>query len=123
MAIHTELEIYKVAYDLLDFVVDLIKNMERHVRPIVGEKMRDECLAVFTCIQSANIATDKEPHLLEVHKRLDLVNVLLRLSRDKRYISPRQHARAIELTGSIGKQASGWRKHASSPDALQPRLL
>jgi len=125
MALHTELEIYKVSYDLMDFALDLITNMPRAVKPVVGVKLRDECLSVFTCIQEANIAHDKAPHLLELQKRLELANVLFRLSRDKRYIATRQYARAIELTGSVGKQATAWRKAAasSSPVSEQPRLL
>ena len=124
MAIHTELEIYKVSYDLMDFALDLITNMPRAVKPVVGVKLRDECLALFTCIQEANIAQDKTPPLLEVQKRLEVANVLFRLSRDKRYIATKHYARAIELTGSVGKQATAWRKQfASSPASGQPRLL
>ena len=124
MGLHTELEIYKVSYDLMGFAIDLITNMPRAIKPVVGVKLRDECLALFTCIQEANIAENKTPHLLEVQKRLEMANVLFRLSRDKRFIATGQYARAIELTGSIGKQATAWRKQsAASPDSLQPRLL
>ena len=124
MGLHTELEIYRVSYDLMDFTLNLIVNMPRGVKPIVGVKLRDDSLALFTCIQEANIAHDKTPHLLEIQKRLEVANVLLRLSRDKRYISTGQYARAIELTGSIGKQATAWRKQFSaSPVSEQPRLL
>lgn len=106
MAIHTELEIYKVSYDLMGLAVDLIKNMQRAVRPVVGDRLRDECLAVLTCIQRANMAQDKEPHLLVLNEHIETANALLRVSRDKRIISTGQYARAIELTGSIGKQAT-----------------
>jgi hypothetical protein len=40
MALHTELEIYKVSYDLMDFALDLITNMPRAVKPVVGVKLR-----------------------------------------------------------------------------------
>ncbi|MGB2832952.1 MAG: hypothetical protein WBC07_08345 [Methylotenera sp.] len=32
MAIHTNLPIYKVAYDLLDAITDLVKNMPRDIQ-------------------------------------------------------------------------------------------
>lgn len=38
MAIHTQLPIYKVAYDLLDVVTDLVKNMQRDFKRSIGEK-------------------------------------------------------------------------------------
>lgn len=39
MAIHTQLPIYKVAYDLLDVVTDLVKNMQRDFKRSIGEKI------------------------------------------------------------------------------------
>lgn len=32
MAIHTNLPIYKVAYDLLDAITDLVKNIQRDIQ-------------------------------------------------------------------------------------------
>jgi hypothetical protein len=36
MAIHTQLPIYKVAYDLLDASVDFVANMPRAFKPVIG---------------------------------------------------------------------------------------
>lgn len=123
MALHTELDIFKVSYNLVDLALDLIKNMPRTVKQTVGDKLRDECLAITTLIQRANIAGDKAPHLVALQEHLEVANVLLRLSRDKRFISTGQYARAIELSTSIGKQSTAWRKAFNTPDAQQPRLL
>ena len=48
-------------------------------------------------------------------ERLQVAELLLRLSRDKRLISNVQYAKAVELTQSVGKQAGGWRKSALRP--------
>ena len=113
MALHTELPIHKVAYDLASLAFDLIKNMPREVKPVIGSELRDECLKLIVLIFRANVATEKRPHLAELIERQQVVELLLRLSRDKRYISTGQYARAIALTGSVGKQAHGWKRHAS----------
>lgn len=115
MALHTELPIYKVAYDLFDTSTDLAKNMPRDFKQSVGGKLRDECLEITVLIFRANCARDKAPHLGTLVERLQVAELLLRLARDKRLISTGQYARAIALTGSIGKQANGWRKSALSP--------
>jgi hypothetical protein len=116
MAIHHQLPIYKVAYNLADLAIDLIKNMPREVKAVIGSELRDECLRLLVLIFRANVSTDKRTHLTELIERQQVVELLLRLSRDKRFISTGQYARAVQLTESIGKQANGWRKaSASSP--------
>lgn len=114
MAIHTNLPIYKVAYDLLDVITDLAKNMPRDFKQSIGGKLRDECVEIVTLIFRANVSQEKTVHLISLIERLQVSELLLRLSRDKRLISTGQYAKAIELTGSIGKQASGWRRATSS---------
>ena len=113
MALHTQLPIYKVAYDLLDVVTDLAKNMPRDFKSSIGGKVRDEVVEIVTLIYRANVARDKAAHLQDLVERLQVAELLIRLSRDKRLISTKQYAAAVELTTSIGKQASGWRRSAS----------
>jgi hypothetical protein len=115
MALHTQLPIYKAAYDLLDVVTDLAKNMPRDFKASIGGKLRDEVVAITILIFRANTAREKGPHLQGLTERLQVAELLLRLSRDKRLIAVKQYARAVELTTSIGKQASGWRRSAMSP--------
>lgn len=117
MALSTELPIYKVAYDLSDLAIDLVRNMPRDVKGVIGSSLRDQCLKLVVLIFRANVAREKAAHLLEIIERLQVAELLLRLSRDKHFISVKQYARAISLTGSIGKQATAWRKSASSPVA------
>ena len=114
MANHTTLPIYKVAYDLLDTITDLAKNMPRDFKQSIGGKLRDECVEIVTLIFRANVSQEKSAHLIALIERLQVCELLIRLSRDKRLISTGQYAKAIELTSSIGKQANGWRRSASS---------
>jgi hypothetical protein len=115
MAIHTQLPIYKVAYNLLDVVTDLVKNMQRDFKRSVGEKISVECIEITVLVFRANVARDKEPHLLELLERLQVIELLIRLAMDKRLISRGAYASAVELTTSIGKQANGWRNSAIRP--------
>lgn len=115
MANHTTLPIYKVAYDLLDAITDLAKNMPRDFKSSIGGKLRDECVEIVVLIFRANVAAEKGCHLGALIERLQVTELLLRLSKDKRLISVCQYAKSIELTSSIGKQASGWRKSTARP--------
>lgn len=48
MALHTELSIHKVAYDLLDVITDLVRNMPRDFKQSLGAKLRDEAIEILT---------------------------------------------------------------------------
>jgi hypothetical protein len=115
MALHTQLPIYKTAYDLLDVVTDLTKNMPRDFKVSIGGKIRDEVVAITVLVFRANVSREKEVHLRSLIERLQVAELLLRLSRDKRLISTGQYAKAVDLTNSVGRQASGWRRSALSP--------
>ena len=98
MAIHTSLPIYKVAYDLLDAVTDLAKNMPRDFKASIGGVIRDECVKITVLIFRANTARDKAPHLVDLIERLQVTELLLRLSVDKRLISNPKYAKTVLLT-------------------------
>ena len=118
MAIHTNLPIYKVTYDLFSLVTQITRNMPRDFRASVGGKIRDECVDLLVLIYRANSSEDKVPHLTALLERLQVTELLLRLSRDMHFISTKQYAQCIAQTNNIGKQANGWRKaSASSPVA------
>lgn len=116
MALHTELAIYKAAYDLLSIATDYVRNIPRSLKPFLGLRVGGLCVELVLLIAEANAAADKVPHLTLLLRRVDELNTLLRLCRDKRFISTDQYARAVVLTTSVGKQANGWkRKYAASP--------
>ncbi|MGR2662422.1 four helix bundle protein [Chromobacterium haemolyticum] len=114
MALHKDLPIYKVTYDLVALVTKLTANMSRDFKRSLGDDLRRECLKLSILVYRANFARSKLPHLSELLERLQVVELTLRLSHDLRLIAPRQYAGAIELTDKIGRQATGWRKSLSS---------
>lgn len=56
------------------------------------------------------------PYLTALLEQVSELELLLRLCMDKRFISKAQYAKGIELTTSVGKQATKWKQHyATSP--------
>ncbi len=118
MALHSTLPIYKVTYQLLVLATEITRHMPRDFKATMGAKVREECLELVVLIYRANAAADKVPHLDRMIERLQVAELLFRLASDMKLIALKQHARAIELTAAIGKQANGWRKYsAKSPAA------
>jgi hypothetical protein len=118
MALHHQLPIYKLAYDLLSVTTDITRNIPRDFKRLIGEKIREECVQILVLIFRANVARNKTPHIEDLLERLQVVELLLRLSKDKRFISTKQYARAIEITDGIGRQATGWKRHAAAAPAV-----
>ena len=113
--LHTELPIYKAAYELLRAVTDCTRNMPRDLKRNLGEKISQEVIDIELLVFRANVARDKTPYLDKLIERQQSAELLIRLSLDMRAISPKQYATIVELTGSIGKQARGWRRASASP--------
>ena len=114
MALHSELPIYKVAYDLLALVFNVARNMPRDAKQQFGNELRGECIRITVLIFRANVAREKAPYLLEIVERVQVAELLIRLSHDLRFIGPKQYAALIALTAQLGRQANGWRRHASA---------
>jgi hypothetical protein len=117
MTLHSDLPIYKVAYDLLALVVKAERNMPRDVKQSLGRPIVHECVQVTVLIFRAQVARDKAQHLLELVERVEVANLLLRLSRDLQALPTKHYAEAVRLIASIGKQANAWRRASASPAA------
>lgn len=119
MALHHELPIYKAAFDFLSLSIDLTRNIPRDFKRSLGDKVRDECVEIMTLIFRANVVdgAEKVPYIKEILERTEVLNLLLRVFVDKQFISKTQYAKAIAMTGSIGKQAGGWKKHSAASPA------
>ncbi|WP_109512807.1 four helix bundle protein [Pseudomonas ovata] len=113
MAMHTELTIYKAALGLLQMATNLTRNVPRDLKQSLGRRVIDECIDVLMLIVRANSARDKRPHLGELVERVQVIEMMMRLFKDSRFISVTQLASAIEVTTSVGKQANAWKKYSA----------
>jgi hypothetical protein len=114
MALHTQLPIYKVTYDLLTLITKLTANMNRDFKRSLGDELRKDCVSLVRLVYRANSARNKVPHLEMLLENLQVIELTLRLSVDMRLISHGQYAAAIELTDKIGKQAQGWKRKSAT---------
>jgi hypothetical protein len=123
MALHTETEIYAGCFELLGAAVDTIRNMRRDVKPILGKMIVEACVELDLWLRAANIAADKEPHLLKFLERLEVIEFLMRTCRDRNYVPVKAYAEIILRTQSIGKQVNGWRRAERERHTQQPGLF
>lgn len=118
MAMHTDLQIYKVSLGLLQMATNLTRNIPRDLKQSLGKRVIDECIDVLMLIARANSTRDKSPHLTLLVEKVQVIEFLMRLFKDSRFISVPQHATAIEVTTSIGKQANAWKRSTPTAPAI-----
>lgn len=117
MALHTDLEVNKVAEELLQMSLSLARHIPRDLKQIAGNKIVDSCLEILLLIGRANMAHDKRHHLTLVIENTWSLNYLFRALSESGAISRGQHAKVMKLTASIGRQANAWKKSATAPAA------
>ncbi|WP_338523328.1 four helix bundle protein [Pseudomonas batumici] len=115
MAMHTELSIYNAAMGLLHMATNLTRNIPRDLKQSLGKRVIDECIDVLMLIARANSTRDRRQFLTDLVEKVQVIEFLMRLFKDSRFISIGQHAKMIEVTTSIGKQANAWKR--STPTA------
>ncbi|QBF27192.1 four helix bundle protein [Pseudomonas tructae] len=115
MAMHTDLSIYKSSIGLLQMAMNLTRNIPRELKQSVSKRVIDECIDVLVLIARANSAQDKRPHLTLLVEKVQVIEFLMRIFKESRFISVPQHAKTMEVTTSIGKQANAWKR--STPTA------
>ena len=111
--LHSDTEIYKAGYELFDVVVEAIRQMRKDFKRTLGDKLRDECIEILTLIFDVNTSPGPKArvkYLKRIIRRVTKLELLLRLAKDKKLIAAAHHAKAIALTQSVGRQASGWKK-------------
>lgn len=119
MALHTELPIHRTGVRLLALAVKVQEQMPRSVKRILGEKVTQHCVDMLDLMALANASQRdvRAGYIDELLRRQRAVTVLLRVSHDSRYVSPKLWAESVELLSSIGKQAGGWLKNSNRAPA------
>jgi len=116
MALYSDLPIYKHGCDLLSLAVDVQTQLPRMFKRSLGEKIHAQCIGMLECMAMANASRGQQrvEQIDALLTGLRAITAMLRVSHDKRLISPKLWGQSVELLDAIGAQAGGWRKHALS---------
>jgi len=110
MAKSEELPIYKAAYDLLEELIELAKELPKFFRYSVGTRMVDLCLDLLGQIYRANMAQDgREKVLTDLLIDYRQLLMLLRVCYRQKALSSGRYANMINMLDTIGRQATGWK--------------
>jgi hypothetical protein len=110
MAQYKHLPIYKTTYELLEAVTQKTRHFPRDFKYSLGDKLRNECVELVVFIYKANSTRDKVEFLTQILERVQVIELLLRLSKDLRLLTVQGFAEIVQITDSLGRQAQGWLK-------------
>jgi hypothetical protein len=115
MAQIKHLPIYKTAYELLETTVKVTKEFPRDFKFSLGDKIRTEVIDLVVFIFKANSSKkEKIEHATKILERIEVIELLVRLTKDLRLITVKQFSEIVFLSDSLGRQAQGWIKHTAS---------
>lgn len=116
MGLHTDTQLYSVCFELIGVAGDAIFNMRRDAKRLYGDRIFDACIAMDLHLRDANIADDKAPHQMALLRELEVVELLARVCRDRRYLPIGDYTKVIQCTQSIGRQTNGWRRSGTGSE-------
>jgi hypothetical protein len=119
VALHTDLPIYRTGTKLLSLAFKVQEQMPRQVKRSLGDKVTAHCVEMLDLMALANATkhAERAAYLAKVLTHQRAITVLLRVSHDSRYVSPKLWAESVQLLDSVGKQATGWHKSATNRSA------
>ncbi len=104
---------YRVSNELLFFLTDVVKEVEKDYKHTIGVKVVEESVELIKSITKANKTNSKElrkTYIEEAEGVVDSIILLLRVLYEKRKISLKHYAKSAEMTENITRQLSGWKK-------------
>ena len=114
MAQYKHLPIYKTTYDLLQLITKKTKNFPKDFKYSLGDKLRNECIDMVVLIYKINsISSGRKEYLKQMLERLQVVELILRLSKDMHLINVESFSEIVLLTDSLSRQSQGWMQHSS----------
>jgi hypothetical protein len=120
MALHSELPVYKAAYDLLLTVFQFVKDFSREYKYSVGDALKGEAMALMTLLFRANTRLDREAVLQEARERVEVIRLYVRLMRDLQQVSVKKFVHLNARVETVSRQLAGWQAASRTPARAAP---
>ena len=116
MAQYQHLPIYKTTYELLQVVTRATAGFAKAYKYSLGDKLRAEVVELVVYLYKANSSrgADRVAHATTFLERLQVVELMVRLSKDLRLLNVKQFSEIVGLSDGLGRQAQGWIKASAT---------
>jgi len=107
------LPIFEKTYELILWLYPTVNKFPKSQRFILGQHIENTILEILEEVIETNQKRNKAPFLKKISVKLDKLRILIRLSKDLKFISIRQYSFAAEKINEIGKMLGGWIKSSN----------
>ena len=108
-----DLVIFQKVYDLILWLYPTVNKFPKKQRFVLGQQIENTVLEILKGTIQANQENNKTPYLKQISVELDKLRILIRLSKDLKFIGLRQYQFSAEKINEIGKILGGWLKKFS----------
>jgi len=116
ISMYTKLLIFQKTYDFTLWFYPIINRIPKSHRLVLGRQMEELTLTLLILIIKANKARDHKR--LEIQRQIsdeiDCLRILIRLTKDLRFMSITQYQHAVKKLNEIGKMLYGWTNTSKS---------
>ena len=110
--LYSDLPVFKVAFELLEFAYSEAIHMQRAYRFTLGQRLQIKMEKLCENIYFANSEFDKTKHIARARRNTESVRLLLRLAFNKEQITLKKYVFANDKIESISKQLTRWGQYS-----------
>ena len=103
-----DIPIFTKLYEFYKTLTSAITSFPKTKRYTLGQKLDNVTLDIFELLLSIPVSHDKTSTLQEISIKIDLLKILLRLSRDSLAVNDKTYLQLESLLQEIGRMLGGW---------------
>jgi len=107
---YKNLSIFEKTYELILWLYPTVNKFPKSQRFVLGQQIENTVLEILKGIIQANHERNKLGFLQQISVDLDKLRILIRLSKDLKFINIKQYQFAADKVNEIGKMLGGWIK-------------
>jgi len=107
-----KLLIFQKTYDFLLWLYPIINRIPKSHRLVLGRHLEELAISLLLLVIKANKARGQSrlSLQLQVSDELDCLRILIRLTKDLRFMSVKQYTIGVEKINEIGRMLNAWMK-------------
>ena len=104
--------IFQKIYDFIKEIYPVVNRFPKSHRPVIGKQIEELSILILLKTMKANklLNSQRIPLQKDISDHIDSLRILIRLSKDLRFINVKRYLLLVVQLNEIGKMFSCWRE-------------